>query len=160
MGYRTLGLPLTSPLHYRLRHTSKSDRSATNPYWKLLFSEKTPTRFSSDQYQTITDIDKMLQSCNYYDHPNYEMVHEFLKGVMTKSKIDKWAQLKKPVLPEKQSEPKKAKPKAVPRRRDDRRNDYSRCKEMSREDSINMDSMKKEVSAASAVDSKKGSLKK
>ncbi|UMM27463.1 hypothetical protein L5515_010744 [Caenorhabditis briggsae] len=63
------------------------DLKSQSPLLRLFTDEKTPTRFSSDQYQTITDIDKMLQSCNYYDHPNYEMVHEFLKGVMAKSKV-------------------------------------------------------------------------
>ncbi|CAL2039806.1 unnamed protein product [Caenorhabditis brenneri] len=61
---------------------------AQSPLLRLFTDEKNLSHFSSEQYQRIRDIDKMLNESNYYTHPNYELVYDFLKEVMIKSKTN------------------------------------------------------------------------
>uniref|UniRef100_A0A8R1DL38 Protein kinase domain-containing protein n=1 Tax=Caenorhabditis japonica TaxID=281687 RepID=A0A8R1DL38_CAEJA len=49
-----------------------------------------PNRFNRQQEAQLEQIEKMLYECNYYSHPNYELVHQFLYGVMQTQKGVTW----------------------------------------------------------------------
>ncbi|CAP23748.1 Protein CBG02852 [Caenorhabditis briggsae] len=54
---------------------------------RLFIDEKNPNRLTQEMRRQLNEIDKMLKSMNYYTHPNYELVYQFLKDSMDKSKV-------------------------------------------------------------------------
>uniref|UniRef100_A0A8R1IBT0 Protein kinase domain-containing protein n=1 Tax=Caenorhabditis japonica TaxID=281687 RepID=A0A8R1IBT0_CAEJA len=54
---------------------------------RLFTDSKNPNRLTAKMNEQLEAIEKMLKGCNYYSFPNYEIIHQFFKDVMTKSKV-------------------------------------------------------------------------
>ncbi|KAF1764974.1 hypothetical protein GCK72_004925 [Caenorhabditis remanei] len=52
---------------------------------RLFFDEKYPTRLTPKMQGQLNEIDQMLKDTNYYTHPNYDVVYQFLSDVMKQS---------------------------------------------------------------------------
>ncbi|CAL2033103.1 unnamed protein product [Caenorhabditis brenneri] len=55
---------------------------------RIFSDEKNPGRLTSEMRRQLNEIDRMLKSLNYYEYPNYELVYQFLRDSMIKSKVD------------------------------------------------------------------------
>ncbi|CAI2350357.1 unnamed protein product [Caenorhabditis sp. 36 PRJEB53466] len=52
---------------------------------RVYTDDRRPDRLTAQMEKQLDAIEAMLRAANYYQHPNYELVHVFLKEVMTKS---------------------------------------------------------------------------